>query len=378
MIALGAAILWTAAACASDSAFTDYEQIVDVAFPAPVLLRRNSKPTPREEKLISSVREVSLRLIESAGPAWFGPLAAPETPTPAQWRATLDVLRRTPVWLCNEGCAGCRQDAAGCAAAKEFGDSVASVIFLRKCALDPRGCPRRPGATGAAPAPSAVLFGAMKESLSQVAFFKVHGAKEKLPSDKPVQRALAALDASSVMMNNLLQSCPGPFPESGLGFLARTGHLKPIGPFADECARRLLAPLLTEPLPGECRFVADREKWKALRGAAWDSPSAMRCDDFCEFTTCGGREAPGPRLLRFGAKWVLSVPEGACDGSGPSDPRAFAERIVWMAAKAEVLSRPGAETFVGACARALVPRAAPAAPPAAPRREGGADVELVE
>lgn len=370
----------------SSSAFTDFETITEALFPTTGLQISHRRPTPAEAKVVELARSGAIGLIEAAGPAWFQQIAAPNTPTRSSFRDTLDMLKRVPIWLCSgDECASCGGDQAarGCARAKMLGESVGIVASLHPCFI--RASSRCKASQGLPTrASSHELIEQMVSLLGTAAHFKAHGLADSRSRVAAVKKAGAALSKTMASVRAISSACPGPFPLSAIGFLRQTGHLSDIGPFAEQCAQRLLAPFAKSPLPDACRHVVDPSRFKKTmtQGLLWSAPQVARCDSFCEALTCGERDARVPRAMRFGNHWVLSVPPDACDGARPVVHREFLERMVMEVARPETLKIEAGSKAVERCASALLPSEDP---PTLPKSEAvpvelpdGPDIRLIE
>lgn len=342
----------------SDSAFTDFETISEAAFPPIRLQKNHRRPTPREKEALELARTAALGLIEASGPIWFRHVADPLAPSAPRLRETLATLKQVPLWICSyEGCSGCPGDEnpRGCARGKKIADVVGIVLSIHPCLLRSGAqCPSRGRVS------SQELIDHFTRTLTQAAHYKIHGSTDSPVRNRAVKGAVGALAGASSIARAVVGACPGPFPARGAAFLRQAGHLRDIGPFAEQCGERLLQPLKREPLPGPCSLVIDPARFRKIlaQGMLKTLPAVVRCDSFCEALTCGEMHPAVPRPLPFGESWMLSIPEGACDGASPSDPQQFLERVLRMVARREVLAQGEASAAIPLCARALLPEGA--------------------
>jgi hypothetical protein len=341
-----------------DNAFIDYDKLVEAVFPENQMLRKFSRPTGRELTQANAMRDGVLRLIETAGTAWLGTLTAPSAPTSGQARAVMDSLKRTPIWLCNESCTCPEASPLGCAHYKQYGETVGAVIVLHSCLFGRGSCK---GLGLPDKSSNSQLFNGMRLALTQIAGAKVLGGKEREVVSRAVKKAQTVLNNSSVMLFRMMEACPnGPLPESGAAFLTSSGYLKELNPFVEACAESMLVPLRADKFTGDCKILVDAARWQSVvkRGLLWQTPPARRCEGLCEQLTCAPKAGtPEPRLIQFGTKWMISIPEGACDGRVPRKGRAFVEGILRRVARPEILARSNGEAFLKGCAKQLVPNA---------------------
>jgi len=343
----------------NNSAFTDFETITDVLFPPTKLQESHRRPTTGESQALEIARAGALSLIETTGPAWFQSIVAPDVPTRAGFRDAIETLKRAPIWICRaDECTGCRGDKGiqGCAQGKMLGEGVGIVLSINPCLLRASaqcrsipGLPSAPSSHGLIEHFTSILGGA--------AYFKAQGVTDAKARELAVRRATATLSKTMSSARSIASACPGPFPLSGVSFLRQTGHLREIGPFAEQCGERMLQPFKRSPLPDSCKYVVDQARFKKTmsEGLLWGSPSVVRCDSFCEALTCGERTPEVPRALQFGNKWILSVPEGACEGAQPTKLLPFLERVLRIVAKPEILKKETAARSIALCASALMP-----------------------
>lgn len=363
----------------SDAAFTDYEKVVDMAFPSSVMERNYSRPSADEKEVLESLRSSMLQLIEGAGGNWLTPLTHPQKSTNLHKIRVREVLKKAPIWICRENCGYCPGNSKlGCAANKQLGDAVASILLFHSCLFQGKNaCPASLFEGSRRVPPAQIVIEAMKKGLTTAAYAKLNGAPEGLEPQKQIAASVKVLDASTKIMNGLVNACPGPFTQSGFYFLKGSGHLKPLNEFIEACGQNLFEPLKKAALPQSCKQVIDPLRWnKTLVNEVlrYDLP-VVRCDAFCEWATCGDRRSKVPRLFQFGSRWFLSVPEPACQGSKPEDPHAFMESLFTRFSRAGLLQSSEGTALLRSCLSQLdlsQPRTTPT------KKLGGQPVELPE
>ncbi len=333
----------------SDSAFTDYDKIADAIFPPSLMQKRHHRPNAKQLGVIRYTQGVVEQLIEGTGTRWLSSLVGAKDATPEQWRAVKYKMNNAPVWVCSGECRLCGSSTEGCAVTREAGSSVASVVVVSGCFFDRQYC----GAGQKSTLPMGKLFQVLGKSAGSIAYHSIRGARssDMMESKKALDRSLAVLATSFEMMERLAGTCQGAMPLSGFNFLRSTGHLRDVGGFLEQCGKKMIDRLKVKPLPASCSALIDQAKWKkeVEKGILWNEPNAQRCDGVCEMLTCGDRDEPAPRLMQFGERFVLSLPEGACDGTNPLRTRAFLEQVLRRVAL------PAKIPYIPICAKLLAP-----------------------
>jgi len=350
---------------ANDQAFTDYKTIAGAAFPV-----RNMQPghmPASAGQLRAIARDRHIAKIDSSMSVWFRLVSkSSQDVSRAQYLRLKDAMKGVPVWICQKECMRCSDDMPfGCVLVRKMSDMYPSVVVLHKCVFG-----------GVCGGKAYNLDVEMPKLLSLVAYYMYNGDDDKSLAKRIAATAAGAAVTAGDVLDGVPANCPdmavSSFSGTVLEALSLAGNATRLGNFAEVCAGKLLAPLAARPLPPACTAALDFGRLNGVlppRTGKWTEPQAIRCDSRCERRTCGDMRRPGPRLIKFGSNWYMSLPEGACEGANPVNAAGFMEQMI----------RPFIKdpAFVAACIKALTGkvRVIEARPVELPE---GPSVELVE
>lgn len=297
-------------------------------------------------------------------------------PTRTQSVRALEIIKQTPIWICEDKCRGCNATLDhACLASKSRNDYTVSVLFLKSCFFSGERCP---GLKKESSALGSALIEQVEQGLLTAVAHSLKDSEDRQAIKKVVKDASESLSQGRNVFQAMTQSCrSGQFPYSGFKYLTQVEALHEIGSVAEECRNRYLAPIQTAAFSKACKPVIDVAKIEKAWGGKWAqvAPKALRCERLCQAMTCTNPKTLLPRLLEFGNERVLSLPEGSCDGAVPAQLRPFVEYHLGL------LSRPGTRGSPAfqACLDAVLPgkKAVPSGPKAVELPDGP-DVELIE
>lgn len=318
--------------------FTPYHEIVEAVFPPELMKRRYSELTLEQKRNMERIQSGLLELIESTGPPWLFPLIEPRTAHRQDLQAVLQVIRDSPIWLCKDTCDACGLSrSSACALSKEFGNTVVSAVLISGCVVPGGPCSKK----NASRVRQSEFIEYLQEIYAQIAYAKLNGVKD-WGVMRPVVRKTEKILANYIRRGASMQKrCPHSFLEEDWALLNESGGMRALPEAWSECGRRYFEPLRSGKLPQSCQSVMGDS------GLAKMGPLSIgRCDSWCAFLMCQN-DNQNLKLVRFGTRWALFLPENACDGKNPLWVSQFVRE--WVGAQSKAKTEKFSEVQLKKC-----------------------------
>lgn len=294
------------------------------AFPMGVYPKGTKEPDLATRETIRATRDAVLKQLQVNSRAWFGALFPGQEISPNTQSLVFLSAREMPIFLCSgRSCQGCAQVQQGCVKPKLAGGGIGMALLVAECFFQKDGCYPKSAVRKRS------LVDVIESAMSFAAYYKVAVSTESRPAQQAVLRAEKLTRQATRVIRDLVNSCPGPFPSSAETFLKDYAHLQDLSEVLGECGKNYLKGLRMQ-LP-ECQSLEmpPRIRSRYQNGIFKRGVRLSRCDAHCHVWTCGPkRNEPHfrtPRVVAFGDRFHLLLPEGACDGFRPTKLREFLE-----------------------------------------------------